>query len=245
MSLGKVLENFSLGLTLQDFNPCTSWEADGSYYTKCPFHNKYEKDHFTDTDTDYVPNTEVYNNEKKTLWVLSHTEECNKAQEIPARMYLLPLSKKDIFIIDPNTEKRFFNESRVIGSLKGCLLTISSPIIQPITSTIAIAIRTLRIALSVLMTVILMPLAPFDKKAANYFKFGLYLITHDVLKIITTPVMLALLELSALYTIVNSRDGKKLYSSFEKLIYDGKSILSYGFQPINDKDLKSIDPYSS
>ncbi len=239
MSRSIVFYDFKQGLTLKDFQPYNKWEVDHSYYTMCPFHNKYEKDI---PFVNCVTNNDFYKTQKKIFWAKAHSKECNERKEIPAESYELPLSKKDVIIIDKTTEKKHLNESKISGCFKGFLLAIGTPIIHPVTAVISIALRVLRIAIAAILIILSLPAAIFRKNPRILIlKFSSFII-GDIFKIIETPIVLALLEVSALYSIVNPRDGKKVYSSLETWHYgEGLSILSGSFMPLNIRDIELLE----
>ena len=57
----------------------------------------------------------------------------------------------------------------------------------------------------------------------------------DLLKIVTTPILLVALELAAIYGIFNPLDGRKLYASLEKL--QVSSNYHFSIMPTSEKVL--------
>ncbi len=132
-----------------------------------------------------------------------------------------------IYLIDKTTGRQYWNEPKSLVSFKGFLLTLGTPIVHPIASVFSIISKVFHIAISIFKVIFIYP---FKKNFINNLKQSLIFIAKDIFKIIETPVILAFLELSALYTIVNPYDGRKLYASFERLHY-GSHVLAPCFQP--------------
>ncbi len=143
------------------------------------------------------------------------------------------------FILDGNTGRRYLNESQEVVRLKCFLLILGTPLVHPIRSVINISYNILKFTtLSHFWT-------EKEGEKAYSFKGRLYDASHDLLKIVATPIALLGLELAAIYGVIQPYEGRKLYATLERATY-GHSILAPCFQPdpsyhlfggaINEKD---------
>ena len=128
-------------------------------------------------------------------------------------------SIEPMWLEDQSTGRKYFNESENVVGFKCFLLTIGTPFVHSIASTINIAYRAIKIIKFL-----------FD------IKVELSEVGKDILKLVASPLALPLLELSALYGLIRPYDGRKLYATIERLIY-GDYVLAPCFQPSAEKHL--------
>ena len=128
------------------------------------------------------------------------------------------------WIIDKSTEDKYLNED--IGSIreKCAALSIGTTFVHTIAGIPNIIIRIVR----------LISFYNFWKKMKNTSSYDFWTRAKDagldLLRIITQPVAIIGLQLSAIYGIFRPHDGRKLYASIERAQY-GRDILAPCFQP--------------
>lgn len=138
------------------------------------------------------------------------------------------------YIIDQSTGRKYWNESPDIISFKCVLLTIGSPIVQPLALLVAgVGLNALKIlSLSHFWN-------PDDVNSSLTER--LCDVFVDLLKILSSPLALITLEISAFYGIFNPYDGRKLYASVEKAYYNN-AFLAPCFQPDPNRHAFRGDP---
>lgn len=127
------------------------------------------------------------------------------------------------YIIDQSTGNRYWNESKGTIRFKCVLLSLGTPLLQPLISSVA------GVGLSALKILSLSHFwAPND--ITSSLSERLVDMSLDLLKILLWPIVLLGLEISALYGIFNPYDGRKLYASIERAYYGGP-VIAPCFQP--------------
>lgn len=128
------------------------------------------------------------------------------------------------YLIDMTTGRRYWNESKGCIALKCFLLTMGTPIVHVIASLVNVAYKIVK----------LVSFSHFrmnkEGKTLSSFQEKLKDAGQDLLKVITTPIALAGLELAAIYGVFTPYNGRKLYASIERAQY-GTCILAPCFQP--------------
>ncbi|MDP3705657.1 MAG: hypothetical protein Q8R24_07065 [Legionellaceae bacterium] len=131
-------------------------------------------------------------------------------------------------ILDLSTGDQYANEARVIIRFKCFLLSLTVPIFHSI-------IAVLEIIITSLMCI---SLYPFWKKRKEDLSTGTYAkacftdFAEIMFRILFIPIIVALLELSALYGLIFPHNGRKIYANLERLTYGG-AVLARCFQPLN------------
>ncbi|MBS3921527.1 MAG: hypothetical protein KGZ37_00055 [Nitrosarchaeum sp.] len=133
------------------------------------------------------------------------------------------------FIIDKTTGRGYLNETKKCIRLKCLALIFASPLVHPITSIINVVHKTLKlVSLSYFWMNI-------DNTTKYNFKARLYDAGKDLLRIITTPLSIVGLELAAIYGLLRPHDGRKIYATLERAMYNNfplpKDRLAPCFQP--------------
>lgn len=125
-------------------------------------------------------------------------------------------------IIDQTTGRKYFNESKTTVGFKCFLVTLGTPIVHTIASLLNVAWRILK----------LVTLSHFwvPQKGNYNFTARAKEAGKDLLRIVVTPLAIIALELSAIYGIIRPYDGRKLYASCERALYN-HFILAPCFQP--------------
>lgn len=140
-----------------------------------------------------------------------------------------------VFIVDQATHRRYWNESHGVIRFKCFLLTLGTPLIQSVAGVINMAVR---IAKLVSLHHFWSP----QVKGATFKARALHA-ASDLIRVAAAPLALIGMELAALYGIFNPLDGRKLYASIERGIYNGQFFLAPCFQPNPEKHFFGGDPH--
>lgn len=131
------------------------------------------------------------------------------------------------FLIDETTGKRYWNEGANSVREKCTLLTLGTLFIQPVLSFIPVTRRIVKlVSFSYFWT------NKQDEKSYS-FKERTGNAALDLLRVIATPIAIVGLELAAIYGIITPYDGRKLYASIERNMFEKgeKRLLAPCFQP--------------
>lgn len=124
------------------------------------------------------------------------------------------------FVIDQSTRRKYLNEFKGVVRIKCLLLIAATPIVHPIASFINVACKIVK----------LVSFYHFFKQGNIPFKERVKHAGKDLLKIAITPLALPALEMAAIYGIFAPYNGRKLYASFERALYEN-FFLAPCFQP--------------
>ncbi|MFW9872311.1 MAG: hypothetical protein ACFFG0_04345 [Candidatus Thorarchaeota archaeon] len=137
---------------------------------------------------------------------------------------------RPMHIIDLTTGRKYLNENKSIIRIKCFLLLIGITIFFPF----ILVINTID---KILCTILLIDFWGYNKKKEHRsFKVKVLKQSSKLLNIITVPIHLIGLQLSSIYGFFRPYDGRKLYSSFEKLLFKG-TFLGPCFHPDPKKHL--------
>ena len=131
---------------------------------------------------------------------------------------------KAMYLIDASTDRRYWNESKGVVGFKCFLLTLGTPIVHSIATIANLAYRILKLVTFANFWINFEIDGSYDLKSrkAEWLK--------DLLRVVSTPVVLAALELITIYGYFRPYDGRKLYATVERAYY-GNFILAPCFQP--------------
>ncbi len=135
-------------------------------------------------------------------------------------------------IIDSSTGDMYWDEYPITIRGKAICLAIGAPIVHVIAAVLSIAVSIFRIIGSLLRIMLIQE---------GSLEEDLYTIGYCVGKILTAPLVVCALEISAIYAIFSPYNGRKLYASFERLQY-GRSVLAPCFQPNPKEHLFGGEP---
>ena len=226
----------SIPVTLQDFYPVSTWKVDkkGERWTKLLSGTMTQK-------YVYCP----YERNEGGYWKLDYSKITDAKYKDLEPMY----------VIDQSTNNKYWNESKNVTRLKCFLLTFGTPFVHTVASIANIAYRILKlVTLShfwvkkegeenyILKLVTLSHFWVKKEGEENYsFTARLKDAEVDLLRIVTTPLTIVGLELSAIFGLLTPRNGRKLYASFERAQY-GNFILAPCFQPSPQQHALGGDP---
>lgn len=132
--------------------------------------------------------------------------------------------KEPKFIVDLSTKRRYFNESTEIVQFKCALLILGSLFIQPFTLITNLAYRILKI----------FSLSHFwmlhESEAKYSFSLRAKELGFDALRVLATPFGLLALPSCAVFGLISPNDGRKLYATLERALYNGFTLAPC-FQP--------------
>ena len=206
----------SIPVTLQDFYPVSTWKVDeeGERWKKLLSGTMTQK-------YVYCP----YERNEGGYWKLDYSTITDANYKDLEPMY----------VIDQSTNNKYWNESKNVTRLKCFLLTFGTPFVHTVASIANIAYRILK----------LVTLSHFwvKKEGEENYSFTARLkdAEVDLLRIVTTPLTIVGLELSAIFGLLTPRNGRKLYASFERAQY-GNFILAPCFQPSPQQHALGGDP---
>ncbi len=129
------------------------------------------------------------------------------------------------FIIDDTTGDKYLNQDPLLVRIKCGGAALITPVLHVFGIPVNIVYRIIRIAACLYNIKEAMTLDRTSTAFAYAVEIG-----KDLLRICVSPLILPLLEISALYGIFQPNDGKKLYANIEAAYY-GDAILSGCFQP--------------
>ena len=139
-------------------------------------------------------------------------------------------SNAPMYVIDQSTGKKYWNESKHILRLKCLALALGTPIVHLIGTMVTVAYKIAR----------LVTFSHFwEKKEGEKsysFKERAKDAGKDLLRVAASPIIIASLELAAIYGMVKPYDGRKLFASIERAMYGG-SLLAPCFQPQAEEHL--------
>jgi len=138
-----------------------------------------------------------------------------------------------MYLIDSTTKDRYWNESKGTVRHKCFWLTLGTPVIHAVTSVVNVVYRILK---TITFAHFWMP-----KKGKYSFKARLAEMGKDLLRVVATPFAYLGLELSAIYGIFTPYNGRKLYATFERALYN-RDVLAPCFQPRPTRHLFGGDP---
>lgn len=135
-------------------------------------------------------------------------------------------SEEPCYLKDESTGRSYLNEDEGIVRFKCFLLSLGTPLIQPIALICNIVYRILKLVTFSHFWVA-------DEKEASYnFQARLAEAGKDLLRIVANPLSLIGLELVALYGMMFSPyDARKVYATIERALYTGPIFLAPCFQP--------------
>lgn len=131
---------------------------------------------------------------------------------------------KEMGLIADEQGRKYLNEDPAEIRLKCLFLSLSAPIVH----VFALAFNIIKISLRILFFWHFWPAEDKDKPysiKANLIETG-----KDLLRIVATPLALIGMEAAAIYGMFNPLDGRKLYGSIERAMYDSFRLAPC-FQP--------------
>lgn len=132
------------------------------------------------------------------------------------------------YLIDETTGNKYWNETKKIVRSKCFLLTLGTPFIQPIALLINAANKIVKLV-SFYHFWKEIPLSDVFTNLTQVIRIGDTI--EDLLRVAITPIAFVGLELAAIYGLFSPYDGRKLYASIEKAMYDDSFNLAPCFQP--------------
>lgn len=129
-----------------------------------------------------------------------------------------------INLIDKTTNRVYLNESHIIVRVKCLALTLGTPIVHAVASVLNVAQRVLKLAVGFHFW------APCENEKTYSFSARAAEAGKDLLRIVCTPFAYIGLEFAALYGVIMPYDGRKLYATIERAMYES-FILAPCFQP--------------
>lgn len=127
------------------------------------------------------------------------------------------------FIIDKSTGRRYLNETPGWIRFKCFWLTLGTPLIHGFMASVNIIYRIFKTLIGAQFWLI-------RREPSYNFKARVIDVGVDMLRIVLTPLALIGLQFAAIYGMFNTRDGRKLYATIERLYYAGFTLAPC-FQP--------------
>lgn len=133
-------------------------------------------------------------------------------------------SQIPVFMIDRTTGKKYWNESKNCVGAKCFALALGTLFIQPVLSVIPIAYRIVKFVSFAHFWI------PKQDEKSYSFKERSKDVGKDLLRVVAAPIAIIALELAAIYGVFSPYNGRKLYGSIEKNMFEDKHLLAPCFQ---------------